>query len=262
MLTSILWTATSIQCNSPCNSVKDLYQEAGCCIEGSDALVSIRRQTSETHPVFSGLLPEEVHDETLLFYGSKDNVKDNMGLGGDASSAIQFEMSSLAAAAAMKCEYCILSHKKMLSAYGVAPNDIKKVIMVAAGVAMKSTILYGSEYGLEAYASDLRDQTLTPAIFLDMFPSETQVATTAYLVAESTLFGDNKKQLELLSLSAAVGMKCEYCINYHKYMAAAAYGATDKEIKSTIFAASIVSWSSSMLYGSEYGIDKLAAFFG
>ena len=68
--------------------------------------------------------------------------------------------------------------------------------------------------------------------------------------------GFDAKTFNLFALSAAAGMKCEYCVIAHTYEAKKA-GATEEEIKIAVMIAGVVSMNSTVLYGNQYSQDKL-----
>ena len=68
--------------------------------------------------------------------------------------------------------------------------------------------------------------------------------------------GFDAKIFNLFALSAAAGMKCEYCIMAHTYEAKKA-GATEEEIKIAVMIAGVVSLNSTVLYGNQYSQEKL-----
>ena len=68
--------------------------------------------------------------------------------------------------------------------------------------------------------------------------------------------GFDAKTFELFALSAAAGMKCEYCVMAHTYEAKKA-GATEEEIKIAVMIAGVVSLNSTVLYGNQYSQEKL-----
>ena len=72
--------------------------------------------------------------------------------------------------------------------------------------------------------------------------------------------GFNAKIFELFALSAAAGMKCEYCIVAHTAMAKKA-GATQEEIKTAIMVAGVVSLNSTVMYGNQYNQEKWRKMF-
>ena len=72
--------------------------------------------------------------------------------------------------------------------------------------------------------------------------------------------GFDAKTFELFALSAAAGMKCEYCIVAHTAMAKKA-GATHEEIKTAIMIAGVVSLNSTVMYGNQYNQEKWRKMF-
>ena len=72
--------------------------------------------------------------------------------------------------------------------------------------------------------------------------------------------GFDAKIFELFALSAAAGMKCEYCIVAHTAMARKA-GATQEEIKTAIMVAGVVSLNSTVMYGNQYDQEKWRKMF-
>ena len=72
--------------------------------------------------------------------------------------------------------------------------------------------------------------------------------------------GFDAKTFELFALSAAAGMKCEYCIVAHTAMAKKA-GATQDEIKTAIMVAGVVSLNSTVMYGNQYDQEKWRNMF-
>ena len=72
--------------------------------------------------------------------------------------------------------------------------------------------------------------------------------------------GFDAKTFELFALSAAAGMKCEYCIVAHTAMAKKA-GATHEEIKTAIMVAGVVSLNSTVMYGNQYNQERWRKMF-
>ena len=97
-------------------------------------------------------------------------------------------------------------------------------------------------------------------------PMEPQAFLGAYteMVLKMAAFqeksGFDAKIFELFALSAAAGMKCEYCIVAHTAMAKKA-GATQEEIKTAIMVAGVVSLNSTVMYGNQYNQDKWRRMF-
>ena len=73
--------------------------------------------------------------------------------------------------------------------------------------------------------------------------------------------GLDPKTFELMSLTASVGMKCEYCILAHTAQAKAA-GATDEEIKTAVMIAGLVAINSTVLYGNQFDLEALRKMMG
>ena len=68
--------------------------------------------------------------------------------------------------------------------------------------------------------------------------------------------GFDMKTYQLISLAAAAGMKCEYCILYHTAVAKKA-GASDEEIKSVAMMSGLIAINSTMLYANQFDIELL-----
>ena len=97
-------------------------------------------------------------------------------------------------------------------------------------------------------------------------PMEPEAFLGAYteMVLKMAVFqkesGFDAKTFELFALSAAAGMKCEYCIVAHTAMAKKA-GATQEEIKTAIMVAGVVSLNSTVMYGNQYNQEKWRKMF-
>ncbi len=72
--------------------------------------------------------------------------------------------------------------------------------------------------------------------------------------------GFDSKIFNLFALSAAAGMKCEFCIIAHTAQAKNA-GATEEEIKIAVMIAGVVSLNSTVLYGNQYSQEKTKKLF-
>ena len=101
-------------------------------------------------------------------------------------------------------------------------------------------------------------------ILTPLEPKATGGAYTNYLMSQSDFAkksGFDAKTFQLVSLAAAAGMKCEYCILAHTGMAKKA-GATDEQIKTVIMMVGNVAINSTVLYGNQYDINALRKMFG
>ena len=100
--------------------------------------------------------------------------------------------------------------------------------------------------------------------FNSMYPKVTATEAAAYFGAWNKIFTQGPiplKEARLAAISASAAMKCEYCIAAQVHMAKAA-GATDDEIKAAIFIAAEIARFSTLLYGNEFGMEKLNAVLG
>ena len=66
------------------------------------------------------------------------------------------------------------------------------------------------------------------------------------------------KTRELIALGVAAQIPCQYCIYYHT-KAAAAFGATEEEIREAVHMSSLVRHWSTVLQGNQYDLDAFKA---
>ena len=100
--------------------------------------------------------------------------------------------------------------------------------------------------------------------FNKMYPKATAADAAAYFGAWNKIFTEGPipmKEARLAAISASAAMKCEYCITAQVHLAKAA-GATDDEIKAAIFIAAEVARFSTLLYGNEFGMERLNKIIG
>ena len=103
------------------------------------------------------------------------------------------------------------------------------------------------------------DEQIKPNFFTQFEPeafnnSYTELTTKMATFQKNS--GFDAKIFNLVALSAAAGMKCEYCIMNHTHAAKKA-GATEEEIKIAVMIAGVVSLNSTVLYGNQYSEEKL-----
>ena len=65
------------------------------------------------------------------------------------------ELIGLAVAAQIPCEYCVHYHIKAARAAGATQEEIREAVQVASMTRHWSTILYGNQYDLDAYKSEV-----------------------------------------------------------------------------------------------------------
>ena len=65
------------------------------------------------------------------------------------------QLAAISASVAMKCVYCIPAHTAFARAAGATEEEIKTAVAIAADVALNSSMLYGSQYDMEAFMKNL-----------------------------------------------------------------------------------------------------------
>jgi AhpD family alkylhydroperoxidase len=118
-----------------------------------------------------------------------------------------------------------------------------------AGDATNSTEMSDKEY----------KEFLAKSPLNEMYPKQVGPAAAQYFGEWSKLFEDGpiaSKEARLVAVSASAAIRCEYCITAQVHLAKKA-GATDDEIKTAIQIAAEVSRFSVLLYGNEFGQEKL-----
>jgi AhpD family alkylhydroperoxidase len=95
------------------------------------------------HPILTPMEPESMSRAYTEFLLAQPAFAKNSGF--DAKT---MQLIHLAAAAGMKCEYCIIAHTAMAKGAGATDEQVKTAIMAAGVVAINSTVLYGNQYDL------------------------------------------------------------------------------------------------------------------
>ena len=95
------------------------------------------------HPILPPMEPESMSRAYTEFLLAQPAFAKNSGF--DAKT---MQLIHLAAAAGMKCEYCIIAHTAMAKGAGATDEQVKTAIMAAGVVAINSTVLYGNQYDL------------------------------------------------------------------------------------------------------------------
>ena len=116
---------------------------------------------------------------------------------------------------------------------------------------------------MNAFAQDAaKAQKTAPAAtpFVKMYPKQLAAASETYFRAfNKVLFKTGpiaEKEARLAAISASAAIRCEYCITAQVMLAKKA-GASDDEIKAAIQIAGEISRFSILLYGNEFGQEKL-----
>ena len=91
------------------------------------------------------------------------------------------------------------------------------------------------------------------------------VITTNSAEVFNTLFTEKSpiapKEARLAAIAVSAAIKCEYCVSAQVHLAKQA-GANDEEIKAAIQIAAEIQRFSTLLYGNEFGIEKLEKIIG
>ena len=96
--------------------------------------------------------------------------------------------------------------------------------------------------------------------FNEMYPAFMADEAAEYFKVFNKLFSDESpieaKEARLIAVSVSAAIRCEYCVSAQVHLAKKS-GATDDEIKAAVQIAAEVQRFSTLLYGNEFGIDKL-----
>jgi len=93
-----------------------------------------------------GLQPTANEDAAAAYYQA---VNKNVYNG--AIPTKEAQLAAISASVAMKCVYCIPAHTNMAKAAGATDEEIKTAVAIAADVALKSALLYGNQYDMDAF---------------------------------------------------------------------------------------------------------------
>tara|TARA_B100001094_G_scaffold269188_1_gene273243 strand:+ start:428 stop:844 length:417 start_codon:yes stop_codon:yes gene_type:complete len=98
-----------------------------------------------------------------------------------------------------------------------------------------------------------------------MYPQFMAEDAAEYFKEFNKLFSEESpiapKEARLAAISASAAIKCEYCISAQVHLAKKA-GATDDEIKAAIQIAAEIQRFSVLLYGNDFGMEKLNKVIG
>ena len=101
--------------------------------------------------------------------------------------------------------------------------------------------------------------------FNEMYPAFMADEAAEYFKVFNKLFSDESpieaKEARLIAVSVSAAIRCEYCVSAQVHLAKKS-GATDDEIKAAVQIAAEVQRFSTLLYGNEFGIDKLNKIIG
>ena len=98
-----------------------------------------------------------------------------------------------------------------------------------------------------------------------MYPEFMAEEAAEYFDEFNMLWSDespiNVKEGRLVAIAVSAAIRCEYCISAQVHSAKMA-GATDDEIKAAIQIAAEIQRFSTLLYGNDFGIERLEKILG
>ena len=108
-------------------------------------------------------------------------------------------------------------------------------------------------------------ELLKESPFNSMYPEFMAEDAAEYFKEFNRLFSEESpiapKEARLVAIGVAAAVKCEYCIEANVHMAKK-LGATDDEIKAAVQIAAEIQRFSTLLYGNDFGMDKLKKAIG
>lgn len=105
---------------------------------------------------------------------------------------------------------------------------------------------------------------LSESPFNEMYPRVIAEDAAEYFGEFNMLFSKGPiapKEARLAAISASAVLRCEYCITAQVHLARKE-GATEDEIKAAIQIAAEISRFSTLLYGNEFGLERLNQILG
>ena len=111
---------------------------------------------------------------------------------------------------------------------------------------------------------DNYEKFLSESPFNEMYPRVIAEDAAEYFGEFNMLFSKGPiapKEARLAAISASAVLRCEYCISAQVHLARKE-GATEDEIKAAIQIAAEISRFSTLLYGNEFGLERLNQILG
>ena len=101
--------------------------------------------------------------------------------------------------------------------------------------------------------------------FNEMYPQFMAQEAAEYFKVFNKLFSEEspieEKEARLMAVAVSAAIRCEYCVSAQVHLAKKS-GATDDEIRAAVQIASEIQRFSTLLYGNEFGIEKLNKIIG
>jgi len=108
-------------------------------------------------------------------------------------------------------------------------------------------------------------ELLKESPFNSMYPEFMAEDAAEYFKEFNKLFSEESpispKEARLVAVSVSAAIRCEYCVSAQVHLAKKA-GATDDEIKAAIQIAAEIQRFSVLLYGNDFGMEKLNKIIG
>ena len=124
-------------------------------------------------------------------------------------------------------------------------------------------LLIAPVIGLSQTTESAYEELIKKSPFNEMYPKIIAEDAAEYFDEFNLLFSEDSpiasKEARLVAVSAAI--RCEYCITAQVHSAKMA-GATDDEIKAAIQIAAEIQRFSTLLYGNDFGIERLEKILG
>tara|TARA_B100000497_G_C7688753_1_gene418074 strand:+ start:2909 stop:3322 length:414 start_codon:yes stop_codon:yes gene_type:complete len=127
-------------------------------------------------------------------------------------------------------------------------------------------LLLFSSLFLKAQTNDESyNELLKKSPFNVMYPKYMAQDAADYFAVFNTLFSEKSpiapKEARLAAIAVSAAIKCEYCVSAQVHLAKQS-GANSEEIKAAIQIAAEIQRFSTLLYGNEFGIEKLEKIIG
>jgi len=133
---------------------------------------------------------------------------------------------------------------------------MKKITLLFALI---STIAVGQT------KEDSYQKLLKESPFNIMYPQFMAEDAAEYFKEFNKLFSDSSpiapKEARLVAIGVSAAVKCEYCIAANVHLARK-LGATEDEIKAAVQIAAEIQRFSTLLYGNDFGMEKLNKAIG
>ncbi len=140
-------------------------------------------------------------------------------------------------------------------------NNIKKKKMKK----LITLLMLISTYSIAQTNDKSYEELVKESPFNEMYPEFMAQEAAEYFKVFNKLFSDESpievKEARLIAVSVSAAIRCEYCVSAQVHLAKKS-GATDDEIKAAIQIAAEIQRFSTLLYGNEFGIDKLNKIIG